>query len=141
MSTRTELQVAEVMISFSDTPKVSQETLFKDSLEIMDKNRLGIVCIIGKHQKLEGIMTDGDIRRILTRIQKPIAALMSDDVINHAIKNPTTVTNKTLLNDAIILMGQKQIWDLPVVADDGTLTGLLHLHPAIKAMIGMKEND
>jgi len=141
MSTSTELQVAEVMISFSDTPKVSQETLFKDALEKMDKHRLGIICIIGKHQKLEGIMTDGDIRRILTRIQKPIAALMSDDVINHAIKNPTTVTNNTLLNDAIILMGQKQIWDLPVVADDGTLKGLLHLHPAIKVMIGMKEND
>ena len=141
MSTRTEIQVAEVMISCSDTPKVSQNTLFKDALEIMDKHRLGIVCVIGKDGKLQGIMTDGDIRRILTRIQKPIAALMSDDVINHAIKNPATVANETLLSDAITLMGQHQIWDLPVVADDGTLTGLLHLHPAIKAMIGMKKND
>lgn len=141
MSTRTEIRVDEVMISFSDTPKVSQNTLFKDALDIMDKYRLGIVCITRKDGKLQGIMTDGDIRRILTRIQKPIAALMSDDVINHAIKNPTTVTNDTLLHGAISLMGQRQIWDLPVVADDGSLTGLLHLHPAIKAIIEMGKND
>ena len=141
MSTRTDTRVAEVMISLSETPRITPETLLKEALEVMDKHRLGIVCITGKDVKLEGIITDGDIRRMLTRIQKPIAALMSDDAINHAIRKPATVTDETSLTEAIILMGQKQIWDLPVVETDGKLAGLLHLHPAIKTMIGMKEND
>ncbi|MCE2517056.1 MAG: CBS domain-containing protein, partial [Alphaproteobacteria bacterium] len=67
-------------------------------------------------------------------VQKPIAALMSDDVINHAMRSPLTVMSTTPLTEAIALMGQKKVWDLPVV-DDGKLTGLLHLHPAIEAVL------
>ena len=137
MSTRTELQVAEVMISLTDTPKIASRTLLKEALEIMDYHGLGIVCITSAVGVLEGIITDGDIRRMLTRVQKPFAALMGDDVINHAVTSPTTVTKETKLNDAIILMGQKQIWDLPVVDKDGKLNGLLHLHPAIKTMMSL----
>jgi len=103
----------------------------------MDHHGLGIVCITSAVGVLEGIITDGDIRRMLTRVQKPFAALMGDDVINHAVTGPTTVTMETKLNDAIILMGQKQIWDLPVVDKDGKLNGLLHLHPAIKTIMSL----
>jgi len=137
MSTRTEIQVAEVMISLTDTPKTASRTLLKEALEIMDHHGLGIVCITSAVGVLEGIITDGDIRRMLTRVQKPFAALMGDDVINHAVTGPTTVTMETKLNDAIILMGQKQIWDLPVVDKDGKLNGLLHLHPAIKTIMSL----
>lgn len=137
MSIKTDTQVGEVMIALANTPKTAPTTLLKEALEIMDHHRLGIVCITNADGKLEGIVTDGDIRRMLTRVQKPFAALMSDDVITHAVTGPATVTAETQLKDAIILMGQKQIWDLPVVDGDGKLTGLLHLHPAIKTMIGL----
>ena len=40
---------------------------------------------------------------------------------------------------AITLMGKKQIWDLPVVNERGILVGLLHLHPAVQALLGIKE--
>ena len=105
----------------------------------MDKHRLGVVCISASDDTLQGIITDGDIRRILSNVQKPLAALMSDDVIVHAITSPTTVTASTSLQDAIDIMGKKQIWDLPVV-DQGKLRGLLHLHPAINAIIE-RQND
>ena len=72
---------------------------------------------------------------MLSNVQKPLAALMSDDVIVHAMKTPATVTASTSLQDAIVFMGEKQIWDLPVV-DHGKVRGLLHLHPAINAIIG-----
>ena len=74
----------------------------------MDKHRLGIVCITGSDGALQGIITDGDIRRMLSNVQKPLAALMSDDVIVHAIKSPTTVTASTSLQNAIDIMGKKQ---------------------------------
>ena len=130
-----DLTVADVMLPMEKTPKPSRRTLLKEALELMDKNRLGIVCITDFEGTLQGIITDGDIRRMLSNVQKPLAALMSDDVIVHAIKSPTTVTASTLLQDAIDIMGKKQIWDLPVV-DQGKLRGLLHLHPAINAVIG-----
>ena len=130
-----DLTVADVMLPLEKTPKTSGRTLLKEALELMDKHRLGIVCISDADGALEGIITDGDIRRMLSTVQKPLAALMSDDVIVHAIKSPTTVKASTSLQDAIDIMGKKQIWDLPVV-DQGKLQGLLHLHPAINAIIG-----
>ena len=139
MSTRnnhhSDLTVADVMLPMEKTPKTSVRTMLKEALELMDKHRLGIVCISDPDGTLQGIITDGDIRRMLSNVQKPLAALMSDDVIVHAIKSPTTVTASTYLQDAIDIMGKKQIWDLPVV-DQGKLRGLLHLHPAINAIIG-----
>ena len=130
-----DLTVADVMLPMEKTPKTSVRTMLKEALELMDKHRLGIVCIADPDGTLQGIITDGDIRRMLSNVQKPLAALMSDDVIVHAIKSPTTVTAATYLQDAIDIMGKKQIWDLPVV-DQGRLRGLLHLHPAINAIIG-----
>jgi len=130
-----DLTVADVMLPMEKTPKTSVRTMLKEALELMDKHRLGIVCISDPDGTLQGIITDGDIRRMLSNVQKPLAALMSDDVIVHAIKSPTTVTASTYLQDAIDIMGEKQIWDLPVV-DQGKLRGLLHLHPAINAIIG-----
>ena len=139
MSTRnshySDLIVADVMLPLEKTPKTSGRTLLKEALELMDKHQLGIVCISDADGALEGIITDGDIRRMLSTVQKPLAALMSDDVFVHAIKSPTTVTALASLQDAIDIMGKKQIWDLPVV-DQGKLQGLLHLHPAINAIIG-----
>ena len=130
-----DLTVADVMLPMEKTPKTSGRTMLKEALELMDKHRLGIVCITNFEGTLQGIITDGDIRRMLSNVQKPLAALMSDDVIVHAIKSPATVTASTSLQDAIDVMGKKQLWDLPVV-DQGNLRGLLHLHPAIKAIIG-----
>ena len=129
-----DLTVADVMLPMEKTPKTSGRTLLKEALELMDKHRLGIVCISDFEGTLQGIITDGDIRRMLSNVQKPLAALMSDDVIVHAIRSPTTVTASTSLQDAIDIMRKKQIWDLPVV-DQGKLQGLLHLHQAISRIL------
>jgi arabinose-5-phosphate isomerase len=130
-----DLTVADVMLPLGKTPKTSGRTMLKEALELMDIHRLGLVCIADTDDTLQGIITDGDIRRMLSNVQKPLAALMSDDVIVHAIQCPTTVTTSTTLRAAVDIMGRKQIWDLPVV-DQGKLLGLLHLHPAIDAIIG-----
>ena len=129
-----DLTVADVMLPMEKTPKTSRRTLLREALELMDTHRLGIVCISDSDGALQGIITDGDIRRMLSNVQKPLAALMSDDVIVHAIKSPTTVTASTSLQDSIDIMGKKQIWDLPVV-DQGKLRGLLHLHQAISRIL------
>ena len=134
MSIKTNVLVKEVMIDLAQTPKSSPKTLLKEALEVMDQNRLGIVCVVDPENHLQGIITDGDIRRMLTRVQKPFAAILGDDVIVHAVKDPLTVGGNSTLNEALDIMQKKQIWDLPVVKN-GKLMGLLHLHPAIKSVM------
>ncbi len=85
-----------------------------------------------------GIVTDGDIRRKLLKVQKPFSAFFIDDALDHAIQSPTTCHPDDTLLNAVELMGQKQIWDLPVIGKDGTLLGLLHLHSAVEALLNVK---
>ena len=134
MSIKNEIFVNEVMIKFEKTPKSSPITLLKEALDIMDRHHLGIVCIVDNDGLLQGILTDGDIRRMLTKVQKPIAALMGDDVIKFCTLDPFTISSEMLLKDAVELMQEKQIWDIPVT-ENNRLLGLLHLHPAIKALL------
>ncbi len=133
----TDLTVGSVMLPSDKIPVVDQRRMFKEVLEEMTRFRLGIACITDDDGKLMGIFTDGDTRRMLLRDQKPFPALFADDAIQHAVRDPATVTPDSTLTDAIQLMEEKGIWDLPVVDGDRKLIGLLHLHPAVKALLGI----
>ena len=127
-------KVNDVMLDIGSFPTVNDSTILKEALERMDDFRLGIACVINHNSQLLGIITDGDIRRKLLVVQKPLAAFFIDDVINQAIKNPVTTSSEINLVDAVSLMEEKQVWDLPVV-DNSKLVGLLHLHSAAKALL------
>ena len=126
------LVVQDVIIEPDNFPVVNEEELLRQTIEKMNKFKLGIACIVNSKNMLLAVITDGDIRRILLSEQKPIASLFVDDVIDHASLNFKYVKPNTLLNDAISMMGNDKIWDLPVIDEKGFLVGLLHLHPAIK---------
>ena len=129
------IKVAEVMLSLDLCPVVSTPSILKAILDCMDQNRLGVVCITDKSGCLTGILTEGDLRRILLRVQKPLAAILADDVDVYAVGDPVTVFLDTSLKEAVLLMEAKRIWDLPVVTPEGKLVGLLHLHQAILSLI------
>ena len=131
--------VSEVMMTLDRIPLIGETVILKEALEEMGRSQLGIVCIVNSDSKLLGILTDGDIRRKLLKVQKPFSAFFVDDALDHAIRSPLTIQPSETLVHAIDLMGEKQIWDLPVVNDQGILVGLLHLHPAVQALLGMKE--
>ncbi|MSO65887.1 MAG: CBS domain-containing protein [Alphaproteobacteria bacterium] len=133
----TSLTVGQVQLLPSQIPKVGERTLLKEALEAMSRKRLGIVCIVSSDERLVGVFTDGDVRRMLLKDQRPFAALFADDVIVHANRKPTTTSPETPLVEAIRVMEDKQVWDLPVVGRDGRLTGLLHLHPAVKQLLSL----
>ena len=141
MSTRKNetMRVDQVMLLPDRFPVMDEREMLKEALEAMGQSRLGIACIVDSDRKLLGILTDGDIRRKLLKVQKPFSAFFVDDALDHAILSPTTTHPDDTLVHAISLMGKKQIWDLPVVDDQGVLVGLLHLHPAIQALLGIKE--
>lgn len=132
------LLVGEVMLAPERFPVIGERVILKEALEDMGRSRLGIACIVDEQRKLLGILTDGDIRRKLLQVQKPFAAFFVDDALVHSIRSPVTARPNQSLKDAVLLMGQKQIWDLPVVDDQHRLVGLLHLHPAVQALLGIQ---
>jgi arabinose-5-phosphate isomerase len=130
-----QILVAEVMIGLNSIPIVPKNKLLKEALEEMGKHRLGIACVIDDFGRLLGILTDGDIRRKLLKIQKPFSAFFVDDALDHAEKNPTVINPEEILSSAVAMMESKGIWDLPVVDNKQVLVGLLHLHPVVKALL------
>lgn len=131
--------VSDVMMPLDRIPVVGEKVILKEALDEMGRSRIGIACIVGDENKLLGILTDGDFRRKLLKVQKPFSAFLVDDALDHAIRSPLTTQPDVTLIHAVNLMGEKQIWDLPVVDKRGVLVGLLHLHPAIQALLGVKE--
>lgn len=136
---KNEMLVGDVMLGPDRFPVVGQRTLLKEALDEMSRQRLGIVCIVDEGRKLLGILTDGDIRRMLLKVQKPFSAFFADDALDHAIKAPTRVAPGDTLLQAVRLMDEKRVWDLPVVDEHGILLGLLHLHPAVEALLNARK--
>ena len=131
-----ERTVREILLPPERIPVMAPATLLKEALEAMTAHRLGVACITDPEGKLIGLFTDGDLRRVLLRSQKPLSALFADDVIVHAKTEFTTITADTTIAEAIELLEDREIWDLPVVDADGRLEGLIHLHPALRALMG-----
>ena len=106
------MRVEEVMISMGSFPVVTQKTILKEALTEMGEANLGLVCIINDKQELLGLITDGDLRRKLLKVQKPFSAFFIDDALVHAKENPITCQPEDNLKAVVQLMGDKQIWDL-----------------------------
>ena len=135
MSTKNNnLTIAAVMMPIGAFPVVTEQTILKEALEEMDNFHLGVACVVSNESNLLGILTDGDIRRKLLSVQKPLSAFFIDDAMEHAIVNPIVISPSHSLYEAVVLMDNKRVWDLPVV-DNNKLVGLLHLHPVVDALL------
>jgi CBS domain-containing protein len=129
------MNVKDVMLPLDRFPVVGKTVMLKEALDVMNNLRLGIACIVDSDNKLLGILTDGDIRRKLTQVQKPLSALFVDDALDHAIHSPVTSKPDDTLDNAVETMEAQKIWDLPVVNDHGILLGMLHLHPVVETLL------
>ena len=129
--------VKEIMLNLNEFPIVDQGELFRESIEEMNKFGLGIACIVDSNNKLKGILTDGDIRRLILSVQKPLAALFVDETFNYSTTKFTSLNELTHLNEAVTIMERHKIWDIPITDKNGILKGLLHLHPALKFVLGL----
>ena len=138
MSTRIEeILVKDVMMNCDSFPIVNDRELLRETIMEMCNYGLGVACIVNAKNQLKGVFTDGDIRRLILKVQKPIAALFVDDVKDYCTKIYSSIKPDTSLKSAILLMEELNIWDLPVVDNEKNLKGLLHLHPALKKLLGI----
>ncbi|MDC1280905.1 CBS domain-containing protein [bacterium] len=133
------VSVNNVMLNLNEFPIIQKRAILKDSLEQMSLFKLGIACVVEENETFVGLITDGDIRRILLSIQKPLSALFMEDVLDHIAESPTVITPEMSLSDATKIMGLKRIWDLPVVSENKKLVGLFHLHRALEFLFSSKD--
>lgn len=123
------LRVDDVMRTGDDIAKVTEDTpLSKTIIEITSK-RLGGTCVMGPDGKLKGIVTDGDLRRLLEG-RKDIGALTAGDIMN---TTPKTVPAGILAAKALHVMESFAINQLVVVDGANTPVGMVHLHDLLKA--------
>lgn len=124
-------KVNVAMLHLDKFPVLNPDSILKDALDLMCKNKFGSVCIVNNEKKLTGIVTDGDIRRILLTSQKPLSALMVEDLKTICTKKPKTISLDNSLKKAVKLMQKNKVWDLPVTNKQKKLVGILHLHNAL----------
>jgi len=117
-------KIKDLMISHKALLCVPEGTPMTEAVIAIDRGRLGAVLVINHHHKLSGIITDGDIRRMVVSGRK-IAELAVEDVMT---ENPRTQEENAPTYDALNIMEQNQITVLPIVNSEGEVKGILHLH-------------
>jgi DeoR family transcriptional regulator, catabolite repression regulator len=120
--------VSEKMLGLGKFPVLTAKDTLKKALDEMTKHRLGIACFTNESHELIGILTDGDLRRLLLTRQNPLPALLVTPAIEFGHSTPTSVHGNQTLIEAASLMHDKQIWDLPVIDTEKKLVGLIHRH-------------
>ncbi|MCZ6516218.1 MAG: KpsF/GutQ family sugar-phosphate isomerase [Gammaproteobacteria bacterium] len=123
------LLVGDLMHTGEEVPKVSADTLLASGLIEMTAKGLGVTAIVDANGKLEGIYTDGDLRRSLDAAVDVHATTMREIMT----KNPKTVRPKLLAAEAVRLLEQHQITSLIVVDDETTVVGALNVHDLFRA--------
>lgn len=118
------LEVREIMLTGEVMPVVNINTSITDAIKELDAKHIGCVLVTDDADRLLGIVTDGDLRRLIAK-GKPILELKLEEVMT---KKPKHINPFVLASDALALMEEHLITALPVVDKDGRLCGVAHLH-------------
>jgi sugar isomerase, kpsF/gutQ family len=113
-------------IAKNEVPKVSPETDIKQVIIEISQKMLGVTAVIDG-EKIVGVITDGDIRRMLNKFDN-IQGLKAKDIMSI---NPKTINYQTLAVDALDFMQNHKITQL-LVTKDNIYIGIIHLHNLIQ---------
>lgn len=119
-------KVSDLMHKGTEMPLISEGTSMQEALLEMSGKMLGCVGITDTQNHLIGMITDGDLRR---HMSKDILSCKATDIM---IKNPKTTTADLLAVEALAVMNEKHITQL-FVLDNQKPVGIIHLHDCLKA--------
>ena len=109
-------------------PFVKQNFAFKDIINEISKGRLGATMVLDDEDKISGIITDGDIRRLLEKTDDIKNTTAADIVVS----NPKSILNTALAVEALEKMNTHEITQLAVIDDNNDYLGIIHLHDLIR---------
>lgn len=122
------LRISDIMRSGDALPVVNENNLLKDALYEISSKGLGMTAVVDANQKLTGIFTDGDLRRLFDKRinvhDTPIKDVMTP--------NPTVAQPSQLAAEGLCIMEDKKINAL-LIMDQGNLVGALNMHDLLQA--------
>jgi arabinose-5-phosphate isomerase len=114
------------MLDTTHRPMVSSDSSIKDVIVEISEKRLGVTAVI-ENNKVIGIITDGDIRRMLNKTEN-ISGLTAKDIMT---VNPKMIQSSEMVSDALNTLEHYAITQLVVLENDD-YKGVLHLHDILK---------
>ncbi|MFN7971369.1 MAG: KpsF/GutQ family sugar-phosphate isomerase [Acidobacteriota bacterium] len=118
------LTVRELMHTGDRVPKVTPRMLMREAIRVMSAKRFGMTAVVDGDDRLLGIITDGDLRRMMGNGR----SLLSRRAGSCMTASPKTIAADELAATALHLLEEHHITSLLVTGDDGRLAGVLHLH-------------
>lgn len=119
------LRVSDLIIN-NELPQVAPTTEIKDVIIEISKKRLGTTAVI-ENNKIVGIITDGDLRRMLS-VSPDISKIVAKDIMS---KNPKTIQAEAMAIEALETMENNKISQI-LVEDNSVYVGVVHLHDLLK---------
>ena len=114
------------MLDTTKKPIVAADSMIKNVIIEISEKRLGVTAVI-ENEKVIGIITDGDIRRMLNKTEN-ISGLTAQEIMT---KNPKTIKSTDMVSHALNILEYFSITQL-VVVDNGEYKGVIHLHDILK---------
>jgi len=118
------LRVEELMHRGTAIPQVREAALMPEVIYEMSRKTLGMTTVVDGEGNLTGVISDGDLRRLLEQEQDPLK-LTADRVMN---RDPKTIHGNELAAAALSKMESVKITSLVVVDDTGKVSGVVHIH-------------
>ncbi len=109
------------------TPSVSRTTNLKNTILEMTSKRLGATAVLDDDQNIIGIVTDGDLRRLLIK-DVDLKTVTAEEVMT---PNPQTIDSELLAVEALALIREKSITQL-IATEGGRYVGMVHLHDLVR---------
>lgn len=120
------IRVSDLMHGDNELPLVQEDEIMRDVLLVMTSKRFGCAGVVGKNNKLSGIITDGDLRRHMHQ------NLLESIAKNVMKANPHTIRPQALAAEALAIMNQHSITSLFVTEADSPV-GIIHIHDCLRA--------
>ena len=121
---RLKVRVEEVMLTGGDVPLIKINEPAVTAIKVLNDKNLGAVLVVDETGTVKGIITDGDVRRLMAE-----GASIADFAAGRIMtRNPVTIGKDALAADALSIMQRHEITVLPIVDGEHRLVGILHLH-------------
>ena len=118
-------RVETLMHTGEAMPQVAVDTVMTQVIHEMSHKRLGMTTVVGDGGKLLGVISDGDLRRLLDRDGPNALAHTAGEIMN---AKPVTIAPGAFAGEALAVMEEKKITSLIVVGEGGDALGVVHLH-------------
>lgn len=119
------LPAERVMHSGAALPRVSPETPMPDVFHEMSAKKLGMTTVVDANGRLAGILTDGDLRRLMEKHRGATLEMTAGQCMT---RNPQTIGPQVLASEALNLMEKRKITSVVVVDEKNAVLGVVHLH-------------